>query len=119
MVSNSFSQIVRIAVSLALLLASCLPAAANIHQSLGLEQDRCGRQTVWYASSTKPGESGLLTAGKRANSLSSGGFFKIDGGPGRTILDSIPPLRPFAADAEIRLHHRADRSAISIRAPPR
>ena len=119
MASVKSKGILRVAISFSLLLVFCLPPAAKIHQPLGLEQAEAGPRTLVYAPGPKGSENSLLTTGRGANFHSSGGFFKIDWVVGGTAADSIPPLFPFPMGPETRLHHRADRTAIPIRAPPR
>jgi hypothetical protein len=119
MVWAKSKEMVRIAICLSLLLVLCLPAGARIHGPIGLEEAEAGPPALVYAPMPKGAGGSLLTTGRRVHCHATGGFFKIDWGPGGTVLDSIPPLFPFAADSQICLRHRADRSAISIRAPPR
>jgi len=119
MASAKLKGIFRVAISFCLLLVLCLPPAAKILQPLGLEQAEAASGTLLYAPVPKGGGNSLLITGRRANFDFSGGFIKIDWVVGRTALASILTLLPFAMGPKARLHHRADRSAISIRAPPR
>jgi hypothetical protein len=119
MASTEFKKMVRFAISISLLLVLCLPAGARIHGPISLEEAGAGPRALVYAPMPKGGGVSLLTTGRRANFNAFSGFFKIDWAVGRIVTDSIPPLLPFSMGLSTRLHHRADRTAISVRAPPR
>lgn len=104
-------------VVLVCLLALCLPPAATAPQGQGrLENTESGPGRVLFATAAGNAASVLTADKKRPRQNGPDNLLAIFHRQLCIVAKKVP--RPFLSDENANVAHRADRSAIPIRAPP-
>lgn len=105
--------------ALSLLLVLCLsPGDMKRPWSVGLADPGIPQHTVFITPVSDAGAGSIVSAGRRAQFHTCDGPFKNAFILGRIPFGWAGGSLPFLAEDHARFAHRADRTAIPIRAPP-